>query len=294
VDIAAQVRKASAHHEQPGAVGSRRGRGGRSVGCVDCHNPHEASDRTAQAPYASGLLQGASGVDRSGAEVSPVRFEYEVCFRCHGDNNPDLDFVPRVVTSTNLRLSFATSNPSYHPVVGVGRGVSVPSIPSSLAPTMTATATIYCSTCHADNEGGSRGPHGSTFAPILKERHETADGTLESYESYALCYRCHERSSILADVSFRKRATSRTGGGHSGHLRAGAPCSACHDAHGVNAGQAGLADATGSHTHLINFDSRLVQPKAGAEFPVFVDRGSSSGSCTLVCHGVAHDNATYP
>jgi predicted CXXCH cytochrome family protein len=299
-DIAVQVRKVSAHHEQPGVVSSRPARGARgrnrTVSCADCHNPHEVADRPAQAPYASGMLQGASGVDRSGAEVRSVRFEYEVCFKCHGDNNPDLDFVPRVVTSTNLRLSFATFNPSYHPVVGTARGANVPSIPSSLAPEMTATATIYCTSCHADDEGGSRGPHGSTFAPILKERYETADGTVEGYESYALCYRCHERSSILADVSFR-RSVSRTtasGGGHSGHLLAGTPCSACHDAHGVNVAQAGLVDATGSHTHLINFDTRVVQPKPGSQYPVFVDKGNFSGTCALVCHGVVHDNTSYP
>ena len=40
-------------------------------------------------------------------------------------------------------------------------------------------------------EGGSRGPHGSSFRPILTERYETADNTPESYDHYALCYRCH-------------------------------------------------------------------------------------------------------
>ena len=39
---------------------------------------------------------------------------------------------------------------------------------------------IYCTTCHADDEGGSRGPHGSSFPPILRERYETADNTPES------------------------------------------------------------------------------------------------------------------
>ena len=51
---------------------------------------------------------------------------------------------------------------------------------------------------------------------------------------------------------------------------------------------------TGSHTHLINFDTRVVLPKAGAANPVFTDTGTFSGSCDLVCHGVVHDGASYP
>jgi predicted CXXCH cytochrome family protein len=297
-DIGAAVAKTSAHHEQPGVFSARPGRGarsrGRTVSCVDCHNPHELADRPADAPYVSGMLAGVSGVDRNGAELDSARYEYEICLKCHGDNNPDLDFVPRVVTGTNLRLAFQTGNPSYHPVFGVARTVNAPSIPSSLEPAMTAGTTLYCSACHADDDGGSGGPHGSRYAPILKERYETSDGTLESYESYALCYRCHERSSIMADVSFRKRLarTTASGGGHSGHLEAGVPCSTCHDAHGVNV--SGLGEASGAHTHLINFDTRVVQPKPGGQYPLFVDRGTFSGSCTLACHGVVHDNTSYP
>jgi hypothetical protein len=51
---------------------------------------------------------------------------------------------------------------------------------------------------------------------------------------------------------------------------------------------------TGSHTHLINFDARIVLPKSAGTVPLFNDTGTFSGSCTLVCHGVAHDNTAYP
>ncbi|HEU4403200.1 MAG TPA: hypothetical protein VFT43_13975, partial [Candidatus Polarisedimenticolia bacterium] len=178
----------------------------------------------------------------------------------------------------------------------MGKNLNVLSIPSSLRPGMSPSDMIYCTDCHADDEGGSRGPHGSSFAPILKERDETADGTPESYENYALCYRCHDRSSILSDASFMKKTlrTTASGGGHSGHLAAGAPCSACHDPHGVNETGPGGVTGTGSHTHLINFDTRIVLPKAGNAHPIFNDGGAFSGSCTLLCHGVAHDNASYP
>jgi hypothetical protein len=55
-----------------------------------------------------------------------------------------------------------------------------------------------------------------------------------------------------------------------------------------------MATGTGSHTHLINFDIRIVLPLAGSTAPVFVDSGTFAGSCTLMCHGVAHKNAAYP
>jgi predicted CXXCH cytochrome family protein len=303
VDIARQVRKVSAHREPLGVVPmARRVSGGaarsglRSVACVDCHNPHLTSDGKAEAPYASGMLQGVSGIDRNGAGVGAATYEYEICFKCHSDNTPDLDYVPRVLVSTNLRLAFDTANPSYHPVIAMGKNLNIPSIPSPLEPAMSPAVVIYCTTCHADDEGGSSGPHGSSFAPILKERYETTDNTPERFDKYALCYRCHNRSSILSDASFRKKTMRKTasGGGHSGHLAAGAPCSACHDAHGVNDLNAAGPMGTGSHTHLINFDTRTVLPKTGSAYPVFSDTGTFSGSCTLVCHGVTHDNTTYP
>jgi hypothetical protein len=194
------------------------------------------------------------------------------------------------------RLAFDPVNPSYHPVVAVGRNLNIPSIPSPFEPAMTPSDIIYCTACHADDEGGSKGPHGSVFAPILKERYETTDHTPESYESYALCYRCHDRSSILSDRSFGKKMipTTASGGGHSGHLAAGAPCSACHDPHGVSADGSTGVNGTGSHTHLINFDTRIVLPRTVGGLPVFNDTGMFSGSCDLVCHGVVHDNTAYP
>jgi hypothetical protein len=155
---------------------------------------------------------------------------------------------------------------------------------------------LYCSDCHADDAGGSQGPHGSAYAPILKERYETLDQTPESYESYALFYRCHDRASILGDMSFPNRRIRKTvsGGGHSGHLASGAPCSACHDPHGVAFEELTPLGDTGSHTHLINFDTRIVLPRLGSRYPVFTDLGRFSGRCSLVCHGVDHKDASYP
>jgi predicted CXXCH cytochrome family protein len=302
-DIGRQMEKPSAHRGLSGAaataIATREDAlrsGARGVACADCHDPHQINDRGAEAPFVSGRIQGVSGVDRGGGTVSAVTFEYEICFKCHGDYSGDFAFVPRVLPSANKRLAFDTANPSYHPVLGLGRNLNIPSIPSSLEPTMSPSQILYCSACHADDEGASRGPHGSDFAPILRERYETAGGQAESYEVYALCYRCHERTSILGDVSFRKNTlgTTATRGGHSGHLAAGASCATCHDPHGVNVERTPNAAETGDHRHLINFDSGVVQPVPGARYPLFQSAGTFAGSCTLVCHGVTHQGMSYP
>jgi hypothetical protein len=54
---------------------------------------------------------------------------------------------------------------------------------------------------------------------------------------------------------------------------------------------------SGSHTHLINFDTRIVLPTGSVppnNKPIFTDAGLFSGSCTLVCHGVTHSSLSYP
>ena len=132
-------------------------------------------------------VEAARLAQRSLAAVGRV-FPHPV--KCHADNTPDFSFVPRVVDDTNNRLDFDPNNSSYHPVIAIGKNANIPSIPSSLAPALNPFASIYCSSCHADDDAVSNGPHGSNFAPILRERYETADGTPENYDSYALCYRC--------------------------------------------------------------------------------------------------------
>ncbi|MBZ0155394.1 MAG: hypothetical protein K8I29_04160 [Alphaproteobacteria bacterium] len=65
------------------------------------------------------------------------------------------------------------------------------------------------------------------------------------------------------------------------------PVPACHDPQGVR-----MDGITGDHTHLINFDTRIVRPAPGAAYPTFTDRGSRSGSCTLICHNVVHSSSS--
>lgn len=259
----------------------------RHVECADCHNPHQttstAGTTTANSgfPVLPGSLKGVRGVNISGAEVASATYEYEICLRCHGDSTgKKAPAVTRAVPSgavgeNNVRKEFLTTNSSYHPVAGVGRSTTVPSL---IAP-LTTSSTMTCSSCHNNNSGpgangtGPKGPHGSTISPLLERAVATASPSTDSAAANALCYKCHDRASITnvnpVTGSFRF---------HYKHIiAANAACSACHDPHGVS-----------TNTHLINFDSNIV---SGAR--TFVDTGSNTGTCNLSCHGKNHNNWTY-
>jgi predicted CXXCH cytochrome family protein len=270
--------------------------------CVDCHNPHAANNRSATAPgRVSGKLENVSGVQADGHTRTPsaAQYEYEVCFKCHADSSAMDPFINRVASTTRANIEFDTLNMSYHPVIDKGRHYNfgdVPSLDTSStdpeAPSgLTSASVITCTDCHSDDVGGSRGPHGSQYAPILRKQYLTTRGTIESSESYRLCYRCHNRASILGDNSFRKNGAGF--GGHSGHLTSTglsgtaveAPCSVCHDAHGIQDNNA-----------LINFDITAGVNVRTPPAPLFTSSPGHHGSCTLVCHDalgneVAHDGS---
>jgi predicted CXXCH cytochrome family protein len=252
----------------------------RHIECEDCHNPHAAGSPSG---FISNSLTGVRGVSLSGAEVSSASHEYEICFRCHGDSiNKPAARTARQIEQQNVREEFSLSNPSYHPVAGVGKNQMIPSLQNPF----TSNSTIKCSDCHDDdnssNAGGTgpSGPHGSNYPPILQMQYETLDNTSESPAVYALCYKCHDRNSILNDESFPS---------HRLHIvDQRTPCNVCHDPHGVSATQGN----TLNNTNLINFDINIVQPNSNGDLR-FESTGRFSGSCYLFCHGSDHAPMNY-
>lgn len=255
------------------------------VDCVDCHNPHAVRGdpaalvrRFGQRRTVPPAMEQVPGVTLSGTTTDRARQYYEVCFRCHADNAVPTQnrIIRQRDNGGNIRRQILPTAASAHPIAFVGiRGNEVP----SLLPEFRARRTIGCQDCHNNPDArqlggtGPNGPHGSRFDFLLVDRYETADFTVESPQSYALCYRCHDRTSILSDESFPF---------HRVHIVNGqSPCSACHAPHGVNGSRS-------QHSHLINFDISIV----GAE-RFFADTGRFSGSCTLTCHGVRHVNFNY-
>jgi len=255
------------------------------VECVDCHNPHAARAGVARAGLGiaetvPNPLIGVAGVNVQGRNVPRIRREFEVCLRCHGDSPVRIrGTVDRLRPDMNLRRQIALSAASSHPFIVARRSSEVPSLLPGLA-----GRRIDCTSCHNSNNArsvggvGPEGPHGSVFDFILTERYETRDFTTESTAAYALCYRCHNRNSILGNESFAL---------HQRHIvRAQASCSVCHDPHGVTGSRT-------AHSHLINFDRSIVRRSPRNPRIEFRDLGRFQGSCTLQCHGVNHIDFRY-
>ena len=265
----------------------------RHVECVDCHNPHAAKNSGLPA----GPLVSLRGVNVSGVVVNPLSNEFELCFRCHADSpNKPAPRTTRQISQTNVRLEFNTANPSYHPVTGAGRNPNVPSLISPL----TTSSIIKCSDCHNNDSGpgaggsGPRGPHGSAYEPILERRYNTNDPNPYSSADYAMCFKCHSESSILANASgfpHNLHVGAGGGGGGGGGMMGpiNAPCNTCHDPHGISFTQGNSTN----NSKLINFNTSVVSPNS-AGLLRYESTGTFSGSCYLSCHGQNHNPCSYP
>lgn len=250
--------------------------------CITCHNPHTMGQGAGVAPNIHPNFGQVAGVNASGVPVASASTEAEVCFRCHADSSVTQPLVTRRIAQNNTRLEFATDAVSSHPVLGTGHNTNVP----SLRAPWTTSSVMYCSDCHSSDGSrttggtGANGTHGSINRPLLNARYDTADNTSESANAYALCYRCHDRSNILDDRSFKE---------HKKHIvEERTPCAACHDGHGITS----LQGTSTNNSNLINFATSIVQPNSAGVLD-FRDLGSFRGECNLRCHGENHNHEDY-
>ncbi len=252
-----------------------------------------------------GRLRGVRGVSISGSTLAEATYEYEVCFKCHADsaNEPQArgTTIPgdprRAMVEANLRRALdPASAPSFHPVVAPGKNAAVQGLLLGLS----VASTIACSDCHASEKsraGVPRGPHGSSQPHLLEQAYATSDWTIESAAAYALCYKCHDRRVLLGLPD--APVTARSGFGLNGHALhvsgtldghgGGAPCSACHDSHGVSS----PAGTAANNAHLVNFDVNYVKPNSKGLLQFTATASAGSGNCSLLCHDHDHDRSSY-
>ena len=221
--------------------------------CIDCHSPHHIESASVSQIGQRKMLWFNGG----------IHYEYELCFKCHANQS----FLPY---ETDKAIEFNPANASYHPVESPGKSYLIP----SLIPPWTISSYVNCTDCHsADNTIGGSSPHGSIYAPILNKNYYKQDGRPESEYAYALCYQCHNRTSILSNQSFLY---------HREHIvNANTSCFTCHDSHGsIN------------YPYLIRFNKdprfTVVLPNSVGRLNV-VFKTQNNVECFLSCHGVDHN-----
>jgi hypothetical protein len=276
-DIEAELRKPYNHptltirgvHRQLETLPEEIVNAARHAECVDCHNPHLTDSEN---PYRG--IKGRRVVNL----ITDIVNEYELCYRCHAEsaNLPG--------NSSNKHEEFKTTNTSFHPVEGEGKNTFVISLKDPYVAQKQKPkeiSQISCSDCHgSDAPGSPKGPHGSNNPGLLSLNYQMDDERSESEQAYALCYKCHDRSSILSNESFPYHSLHIQGqmGGLSG-----ASCFTCHDAHG-----------SAQYQHLIKFNEDVVFENADRKLK-YEAQGYSArhGACYLNCHGVEHNPLEY-
>lgn len=217
----------------------------RHVSCFDCHNVHISE--------ASNSVKGMKGYSGRGAKIKSLTNEYELCYECHSDS-------ANLPQNKNVSLDFLQSNASFHPVETYGKNTFVP----SLVRGYNTSSLIKCSDCHGNDDiSGPKGPHGSLYSPILSARYDRTTGA-ESPTSYGLCYKCHNRTSILNDESFNAHKVHIVFNQNS--------CAQCHVAHGSS-----------TNRNLIGFDITVAFPNSKGEF-AFLRGDRGKPRCLLSCH----------
>lgn len=252
------------------------------VECEDCHNPHAVNNNSATAPFVKGNMTGVKGIDINGSPVSPSQYEYQVCFKCHSDNQVVQRYTPRYRGVGNNRLDFSPVNVSYHPVAAAGQNTTM----TSLLPPLTTSSQIYCSDCHAsDGNGSPAGPHGSSNIAILKYAYDTArfpmlGGGWTSTDlgmHWPLCFQCHNLTTVTNIHSNIGASGTSTGG----HFLKYTGCNTCHDPHGYD-GSLGVNGGTSASAFekLLNFDTTVIRPNAANGKMIDVP----NRKCYFVCH----------
>ena len=296
--------------------------------CPDCHNPHKVQADVPMVsfnpsdpfnttihttpPVANKLIQDVPGIDINGGVVSTVTNQYELCFKCHGapSKGPCGSVsTDRCSTATgwsmirldgiyNLRDKVNENNVSlvsWHPIVtnNPANDSEVPSLRTDIPLDKVSTNPnnlIYCTDCHNGDTSaaagltGPNGPHGSNNEGLLALPYALdpivpASGSTD----FVLCFKCHSEAALLV--------TPLSGFSHQRHINTRTKsCVNCHDPHGSH-----------SYNHLINFQTNstytggpyVIDPAGANTQPVFQDNGTYTGSCTLNCHGNAHNGRSY-
>ena len=291
---------------------------GRSVECVNCHNPHRARP--------DNKLAGVTGVSLAGNPVGPGTaddrdlVQYELCLKCHGDT-----FNGARAETTNKRLDFQTTNSAVHPIAGPGQNQSS-NLNAAFRGGLTTSSTVECTDCHnneatadafgpASNSTSSpQGPHGSTNAAIRRGQYRATYLASEGPNNYnrsnfELCFLCHDPARLVEARKRDDNPPARTNfyddidgrdNLHEVHLvdrisDTRATCKNCHyNVHSNRTANNTQYNIDGViydsppdtvKTHLVSF-SPDITPRGGRAKPEWwINTATRQRRCYLDCHG---------
>ena len=161
-----------------------------------------------------------------------AQYEYEVCFKCHADNAANITTrVSRAITQANMRLRFAPTAVSLPPRRRQGQEPQRPLAPPSVTPTHFHDLLHRLPRLrHASKKAGGSGAQ----RPPRLHLPRPPPGPLRHRRPHALL---HHRLRPLLQMPRQHRWSSPTRGPFPKHKSARpddqAPCSACHDSHGI-------------------------------------------------------------
>jgi predicted CXXCH cytochrome family protein len=258
--------------------------------------------------------------------ASPVTLEYQLCLKCHSGFTNLLPQIPGKPSTDALDVGaeFNPANASFHPVEAAGTNQTA-KMADSLAGTspyklwtFTTSSTIRCLNCHASGTipvaapappaGGDLSAHTSSNRGILLQNYQ--DRVLNtstapySAANFALCYTCHAEepfaNSTSNDTNFPLHGLHLTGLAGKGAAgtdidiagagQGNALCAECHFRLHSTTFKVGTQAVPGSR--LVNFAPDVTPYPAGGTIS-WTSNATGGGTCTLTCHGKAHNNAPY-
>jgi predicted CXXCH cytochrome family protein len=251
--------------------------------------------------------------------------EYQLCFKCHSGFTTltSNEGLPPSEYALDKAAEFNPFNASFHPVEAAGTN-KTSKMADSLAGTspyklwnFTTASTIRCLNCHASGTtpvaapapaaGGDLSAHTSSNRGILLQNYQdrvlSSSTAAYSAANFALCYTCHAEepftNSTSNDTNFSLHGRHLTGlagkgAGSTDIDTAGAGagnalCAECHFRLHSTTFKVGT-QAAGSR--LVNFAPDVTPYTAGGTIS-WTPNTTGGGSCTLTCHGKAHNNVSY-
>ncbi len=253
-------------------------------------------------------------------------FEYQLCFKCHSGFTELLPQDPAHPSRWSLDkgIELNPANVSYHPVEAAGKNQTT-AMAESLAGTspyklwvFETQDTVRCQNCHGDSTATAQTPrpladasldnHASPNRGVLiapyKDRTLNARGLYQA-QNFALCYVCHAEAPMVDDSADpRSDSIFNWHGYHLNNISgnglggldidvpgAGPGNATCAECHFRTHGSALAVNGQAPQPGLVNFAPN-VQKLAGV-LKFVPATPTTLGSCTLVCHGKAHNNYGY-